>query len=115
MERQAIVSGEPVDGESFDLCVLSNAVHWSPLGDRLEEIASLIGRKGALLIDDIFLDNTSTAGEFGVDWLTHGGVANRTVEDVVSRLQAAGMDVEVRRIDESALMSHIIAKPPSSA
>ena len=81
--------------ESFDVIVVSNAIHLRCESSNLEALANLLRPGGRLLVDDVFLNQDC---KFILDWLTHGGDSWPTVDSLASSLPAAGLTVR-RRID----------------
>lgn len=79
--------------ESFDVIVVSNAIHLRCQSSNLEVLADLLRPCGRLLIDDVFLDEDRG---FLLDWLTHGGDSWPTVESLITGLPAAGLTVQRR-------------------
>lgn len=104
--------GHPLTMESFDFCFVLNAVHWSPLSQMLPLIWNNIRPGGCLLIDDLFLENDAISAEFGLDWLTHGGIAYRTLSDLVETLQLFGATVTVTSVTGSKNVKLVCARKP---
>lgn len=89
------ITGEP-DG-AYDLCILCNAIHGPAPGNDLARHFAHLKSGGRLLVDDLFLPDQGPDAGIGLDWLTHGGTAFRTVVETESALRALGGTV--RRLD----------------
>jgi hypothetical protein len=105
-----VEQGPPGQGERFDACVIFNAIHWPAAARHLELLLACVGTAGALLVDDIFLGDDAASGEFALDWLTHGGLAFQTADELCERLGALGFSTEIAEVPGSAHAKHVIAR-----
>ncbi len=79
---------------SFDLVVLSNAIHLPGASD-LRLLRERLAPGGTVLIDDVFLGVPGgLPPETRLDWLTHGGLAWPTESALALGLSTVGLTVE---------------------
>ncbi|MGZ4828031.1 MAG: AMP-binding protein [Candidatus Angelobacter sp.] len=107
----------PLEANSLDLIVLTNAIHWlhpDQTQTTLERIVKALRPGGALAIVDIFVDVTPETSQFLLDWITHGGVHWARLRDLKDQLIQAGVsNVEVDSIREAAVQV-ITCRVPAS-
>jgi acyl-CoA synthetase (AMP-forming)/AMP-acid ligase II/SAM-dependent methyltransferase len=95
------------EGERFDVITVVNAVHWLPAAEAPAALARLVEalRPGGLLaIVDTFLERAPAAEGADrrlwlLDWLTHGGLELRHLDDLLAAVAAAsGETPTIRRL-----------------
>ncbi|MFL6137242.1 MAG: AMP-binding protein [Frankiaceae bacterium] len=84
----------PADDATFDVVVVTNAVHLSGAGSDLARLAGRLRPGGRLLVEDVFLgEEDGVPGVVRLDWLTHGGLSWPTVDALRSGLARVGLAV----------------------
>lgn len=86
------ISWDPPEG-TYDLCIAANIIHGPAPGDDLAWLWSRLRPGGRLVIDDIFLPAVGADAEIGLDWLTHGGLAFRTAQELKEALEQLSGEV----------------------
>jgi long-chain acyl-CoA synthetase len=84
--RGRVRVGVPDESDLFDVCIVSNAVHGPEPGSCLSWLLDRLRPGGRLLIDDLFLPREGSGSEIVLDWLTHGGVAWRRLDELTTAL-----------------------------
>jgi hypothetical protein len=110
-----VVLGAPDRDEAYDAAVIFNAIHGAEVAGRLASVVRLLRPGGRLLVDDLFLGPDGLSAELGIDWLSHGGAALQTVEEVRGALERLGVRVEVLEVPGSAHARLVLAHREEAA
>jgi hypothetical protein len=75
--------------------IFTRSLHWPGAGQILHQaLDDLVAGAGSIIIDDIFLDSSASAPDFGLDWLTHAGTTFWSRDILFEFVQKRGANIE---------------------
>lgn len=94
------LSSKCTNERDFDLCIFNNAIHYFSMTDLSNFLSEKTKKDSIILVDDLFLPEKGFENVIGLDWLTHGGIHFKRVEELVSFFKFHG--VKLLEIVESS-------------